>query len=289
MRYEGDVYRPPSEAYSLIIQLTIGCARNTCTFCNMYKAKKFRIRPLDDVLADMEKCAILYGSQVRRIFLADGDAMIVRTADLLYILEKAFALFPRLERVSLYAAPKDVLAKSGDELRELRNAGLTIAYIGLESGDDVVLENVKKGASSREIIEAGLRLKAAGIAVSITAISGLGSEDRMTQHAIHTAEVINAIKPEYASLLTLMIHPAAPLWHEIQSGAFKLLSQEQIMAETRIFLENIDSEGTVFRSNHASNYVALAGTFNKDIPEMLQQIEAVLASGSFKPERWRRL
>lgn len=289
MHYEGDVYRPPSEAYSLIIQLTIGCARNTCTFCNMYKAKKFRIRPLDEVVRDLEECALLYGSQVRRIFLADGDAMIVRTADLLYILEKAFALFPRLERVSVYAAPKDVLAKTEEELKALRQAGLTIAYIGLESGDDVILENVRKGATAAQITEAGLKLKEAGIAVSITAISGLGSEERMTQHAIHTAEVISAIKPEYASLLTLMVHPAAPLWHDIQSGTFKLLTPEQIMAETRLFLEHIDSEGTVFRSNHASNYVALAGTFNRDIPLMIRRIDTAMAAGSFKPESWRRL
>ncbi len=289
MHYEGDIYRPPSEAYSLIIQLTIGCARNTCTFCNMYKNKKFRIRPLDEVVRDLEECAVLYGSQVRRIFLADGDAMIVKTADLLYILEKAFDLYPRLERVSVYAAPKDVLAKTEEELKALRQAGLTIAYIGLESGDDVVLENVRKGANAAQITEAGLRLRAAGIAVSITAISGLGSEERMAEHAIHTAEVINAIKPEYASLLTLMVHPAAPLWHDIRAGTFKLLTPEQIMEETRLFLTNIDSEGTIFRSNHASNYVMLAGTFNRDIPEMLQEIDAVLASGLFKPEGFRRL
>ena len=289
MHYEGDVYRPPSEAYSLIIQLTIGCARNTCTFCNMYKGKKFRIRPLDEVVRDLEECAVLYGSQVRRIFLADGDAMIVKTSDLLFVLEKAFALFPRLERVSVYAAPKDVLAKTEEELRTLRQAGLAIAYIGLESGDDAVLQNVKRGATSAEITEAGLKLRAAGIAVSITAISGLGSEERMAEHAVHTAEVISAIKPEYASLLTLMVHPAAPLWYDIQSGTFKLLTPEQIMEETRLFLTHIDSEGTVFRSNHASNYVALAGTFNRDIPQMLHQIDTALANGSFKPEGFRRL
>jgi radical SAM superfamily enzyme YgiQ (UPF0313 family) len=289
MHYEGDVYRPPSEAYSLIIQLTIGCARNTCTFCNMYKNKKFRIRPLEDVVADLEECAALYGSQVKRIFMADGDAMIVKTEVLLYVLERCFALFPRLERVSAYAAPKDVLAKTPEELRALRRAGLTIAYMGLESGDDVVLENVRKGVTSSEITEAGIKLREAGIAVSITAISGLGSEARMEDHAIHTAAVISKIKPEYASLLTLMVHPAAPLWKDIQTGAFKLLTPEQIMAETRLFLEHIDSEGTVFRSNHASNYVALAGTFNRDIPVMLRQIDAALANGSYRPEGWRRL
>lgn len=289
MRYEGDIYRPPSEAYSLIIQLTVGCARNTCTFCNMYKNKKFRIRPLEEVTADLEECAVLYGGHVRRIFLADGDAMIVKTKDLLYILEKAFSLFPNLERVSAYAAPKDVLAKMAEELKILRQAGLTIAYMGLESGDDRVLEKIRKGADSAQITEAGLKLKAAGIAVSITAISGLGSIERMAEHAAGTAAVISRIKPEYASLLTLMVHPAAPLYQEIQTGAFRLLSPDQVMEETRLFLSQVDSEGTVFRSNHASNYVALAGTFNKDIPRMIRQINSALENRNYKPEIWRRL
>ena len=182
-----------------------------------------------------------------------------------------------------------MLTKTEEELKSLRQAGLTIAYMGLESGDDKVLENIQKGADSAQITEAGLKLKAAGIAVSITAISGLGSIERMAQHAAGTAAVISRIKPEYASLLTLMVHPAAPLYQEIQTGAFQLLTPDQVMEETRLFLSQVDSEGTVFRSNHASNYVALAGTFNKDIPRMLRQIDSALESRNYKSEIWRRL
>ena len=289
MYYEGTVYRPPSEAYSLIIQLTIGCARNTCTFCTMYKAKQFRIRDLDEVVRDLEECAALYGRRVNRIFLADGDAMIVKTKDLLYIIDKCFALFPALERVSSYVAPKDVLAKTDAELKALRKAGLSIAYIGLESGDDEVLRRVRKGATAAEITEAGKRLEAAGIAVSITAISGLGSSELSKQHAVRTAEVISAIRPSYAALLTLTIHPGTPLADEVRSGAFKLLTPDEIMTETRIFLSHIDSEGTVFRSNHASNYVALAGVFNRDIPDMIARIDRAVSCQAYRPESWRGL
>ncbi len=289
MHYEGTLYRPPSEARSLIVQLTIGCARNTCTFCSMYKAKKFRIRDLDEVTADLEECALRYGDRVQKLFLADGDALIVKTADLLYVMNKAFSLFPSLERVSVYAAPKDVLAKTDAELQALRAAGLKMAYIGLESGDDEILLRVRKGATSAEITEAGRRLEAAGIAVSITAISGLGSLERMKEHAIHTAEVISAIKPSYAALLTLMVEPDAPLYEDIQSGAFVCLTPDQIMAETRLFLAHIDSEGTVFRSNHVSNYVTLAGVFNKDIPDMIGKIDRAAQFNEYRPESWRGL
>lgn len=289
MQYEGIVYRPPSEARSLILQLTIGCARNTCTFCSMYKAKQFRIRDLAEVTADLEACARLYRDRVRRLFLADGDAMIVKTRDLLYIIHRAFSLFPLLERVSVYAAPKDVLAKTDEELKALREAGLTMAYMGLESGDDEVLKRVRKGVDSAQIIEAGRRLEAADIAVSITAISGLGGCERMEEHAIHTADVISAIKPSYASLLTLMVEEEVPMAKEIREGRFTLLSPKQIMEETRLFLTRIDSEGTVFRSNHASNYVTLAGVFNRDIPDMIRRIDRAAALSEYRPESWRGL
>ncbi|WP_418417614.1 radical SAM protein, partial [Anaerotignum lactatifermentans] len=153
MRYEGTVYRPPSEAGSLIIQLTIGCARNTCTFCNMYKDKKFRIRPLEEVAEDLEMARKYYSHiKVRRIFLADGDALIVKTKDLLYILDKCHEYFPEVERISVYGAPKDILGKTPEELKQLKDTGLDMVYMGLESGDDDVLKEVKKGVTSEEMI-----------------------------------------------------------------------------------------------------------------------------------------
>ncbi len=288
MRYEGAVYRPPSEAYSLIIQLTIGCARNTCTFCNMYKDKKFRVRDLEEVVEDFRLAKKYYGKQgIRRVFLADGDALIVKTKDLLYILGKIKEIIPEVERISAYGAPADVLHKTDEELAQLKAAGLDMIYIGAESGDDDVLRDVKKGVTSAEIIEAGQRLKKAGMTVSVTLISGLGGKQRMREHALNSARVITAIKPEYVSFLTLLLEPGTPMHDDYMAGDFELLSPQDTLEEMKIFLQNVDSEGSVFRSNHASNYISLKGDFNADIPRMLRQIELAEANGVFKPEHFR--
>ncbi|MCI8342238.1 MAG: radical SAM protein [Firmicutes bacterium] len=290
MRYEGVVYRPPSEAGSLIIQLTIGCARNKCTFCAMFKDKKFRIRSLDEVVEDLNMARIYYRDiQIERVFLADGDALIVKTKDLLYILSKIKEIFPEVKRISAYGAPADVIMKTDEELKTLKEAGLDMIYMGAESGDDVVLEEVKKGATSSDIIEAGQKLKKAKMVVSITLISGLGGKARLEEHAINSAKVISAIKPEYVGFLTLMVEPGTPLFDDHKAGRFELLEPKEVLHEMRLFVENTDSEGTVFRSNHASNYVSLRGTFNKDKPLMLKQIDEAEKAGVFKGERYRRI
>lgn len=288
MRYEGVVYRPPSEAGSLIIQLTIGCARNECTFCAMFKGKQFRVRKLDEVVEDLIMARKYYNRVgVKRIFLADGDALIVKTKDLLYILEKIKELFPEVERISAYGAPADVLIKTDEELAQLKAAGLDMIYIGAESGDDTVLKKVKKGATSAEIIEAGTRLKKANMIVSITLISGLGGKELVKEHAINSAKVISAIKPEYVGLLTLMVEEGTELYNEHKRGEFELLGPVEIMQEMRLFVENVDAEGTVFRANHASNYVPLKGEFNKDKELMLKQIEQAEKRGVFRPDEYR--
>jgi len=288
MRYEGMVYRPPSEAGSLIIQLTIGCARNTCTFCNMFKDKKFRIRKLEEVVDDLLLSRRYYSNMpVRRIFLADGDALIVKTKDLLYILEKIKEIFPEVERISAYGTPADVIMKSDEELTALKEAGLEMVYMGAESGDDQVLKDVKKGVTSAEIIEAGLKLKKNGIIVSVTFISGLGGKARLKEHALNTAKTINAMKAEYVGFLTLMLEEGTELYNEHRRGEFELLGPREVLAELRMLIENIDSEGTIFRSNHASNYVPLKGTFNKDKEFMLKQIETAEKKGIFKSEIYR--
>ncbi len=288
MRYEGAVYRPPSEAGSLIIQLTIGCARNTCTFCTMFKDKQFRVRKLDDVVEDLLMARRYYSRvPVKRIFLADGDALIVKTKDLLYIMEKIKEIFPEVERISAYGTPADVNLKSDEELKMLKAAGLDMVYVGGESGDDEVLKDVKKGVTSAEIIEAGLKLKKAGIIVSITFISGLGGRKRFVEHAVNTAKTINAMKPEYVGFLTLMLEPGTELYEQKEAGEFELLEPKEILQEMRLLIENIDSEGTVFRSNHASNYISLKGTFNRDNESMLKQIEIAEKSGALKPEMYR--
>lgn len=289
MRYEGIVYRPPSEASSLIIQLTIGCARNTCTFCSMYKDKKFRVRDLEEVIEDLEEAAKLYGNRVRRVFLADGDALIVKTEDLLFIFDKIKNLFPNLERITMYGAPKDVLGKSDDELKTLHDAGLAMVYIGAESGDEQVLIDVKKGATAEEIKEAGLKLKKAGIKISMTLISGLGGKDRLYEHAYNSAKVISAIKPEFVGFLTLMVEEGTKMYDLVHSGKFRLLSPSDVVEEMKIFISNVDSEGTVFRANHASNYISLAGNLNEDKQMLLNQIENVAKRNAFKPESYRGL
>ncbi len=288
MRYEGTVYRPPSEAGSLIIQLTIGCARNTCTFCNMYKDKKFRIRPLEEVVEDLAMARKYYNRiKVRRIFLADGDALIVKTKDLLYIIEKCKEYFPEVERISVYGAPKDILGKTPEELKELKGAGLDMVYMGLESGADEVLTEVKKGVTAAEMIEAGKKVREAGMVLSMTVISGLGGRKLWREHALGSAEVISAIKPEYVGFLTLMVEPGTEMYDQLNRGEIDLLDPHEVLDETELFIRNVDAEGTMFRSNHASNYIALGGTLNGERDKILAQIETSRKRSKFRPDVFR--
>lgn len=290
MRYEGTVYRPPSEASSLIIQLTIGCARNTCTFCAMYKDKNFRVRDLNEVVEDLEMARKYYQRiKVKRIFLADGDALIVKTSDLLYILQKCKEYFPEVERISVYGAPKDIIHKTPEELKQLKQAGLDMVYMGLESGDDQVLKEVKKGVTAAEMIEAGQKVRAAGMILSMTIISGLGGKKLMKEHALNSAKVITAIKPEFVGFLTLLIEPGTPMYEQYQAGELDLLSPEEALDETKLFIENVDAEGTVFRANHASNYVPLAGTLNGEKQKILAQIQRSKEMSNYRPENFRGL
>jgi len=289
MRYEGTVYRPPSEGRSLIIQVTIGCSHNQCTFCTMYKDKVFRIRSFDDICKDLLDARQVYGDQVRRIFLADGDALMVKTELLLEILSYIKTLFPSLERVTSYGTPADILRKSDSELGLLRAAGLEMIYVGAESGDDVTLTRVNKGVTRAEIILSGNKLKNNGIASSITLISGLGGQARMKEHAIESATLISQIHPEYVGFLTLMLEESAPIYHEIITGKMSLLSPMEVVQEMILFLEHVDSEGTIFRSNHASNYVSLKGTLNQDIDSMLSSLREIQDSSFLKSEHFRSL
>jgi len=283
MRYEGAVFRPPSEADSLIIQLTIGCARNDCTFCYMYKDKQFRVRNLDEVIEDLELAKNFYPKGIiKRIFLADGDALVVRTKDLLYVINRAKRLFPEIERVSVYAAPKDILMKSPEELAALRNAGLRMVYVGLESGDDVVLRDVRKGVTAAEMIEAGQKVRAAGIELSMMIISGLGGKPRLVEHAVNSARVISQIKPEYLGFLTLRFFRNTELYRDYVEGRFLPLSVPEIMQEMLLFLNNVDTEGTIFRANHASNYLVLRGILNADREKLIRTVEGAKATNNYR-------
>jgi radical SAM superfamily enzyme YgiQ (UPF0313 family) len=290
MRYEGNIFRPPSEANSLIVQVTIGCAHNDCTFCAMFKDKKFRVRPVGEVIEDLEDASRVY-RRVRRIFLADGDALALSLDKLLVILKKIEELFPGTERVAVYGSPQDVLRKSPAELAELRDAGVGIIYLGAESGSDAVLKAVKKGATAAEIIEAIAKIEDAGIESSVTFISGLAGADGWEDHAIMTGRMISEAQPSYVGLLTLMLDPAAPIYDEVKSGRFKLLSPMGVIDETALLLENTEArKACVFRSNHASNYFSLKGTLPGDKERLLSELAAARGHEELlKDERFRLL
>lgn len=276
MRYTGRVFRPPSEAYSLIVQATIGCSHNRCAFCQMYKEKQFRIRPLDEVLDDLADARRTY-PQIGRVFLADGDALILPQAHLLEILRFIREKIPECRRVGIYASPRSIKSKTLPELAALAEAGLQIAYLGLESGNEAVLARMNKGETVQEIIAAGQKVRQAGIALSLTAINGLGGAEHWQEHAADTARAASAIRPDYLALLTLRVYTGTPLAGWVEEGSFTLMDPIALARECRLFLEQVDSEGTVFRSNHASNYLPLAGTLNADREKMIAQLDAALA------------
>lgn len=288
MRYKGKVYRPPSEAYSLIVQVTYGCSHNGCAFCDMYDDKHFAIRPMAEVLEDFRAARGVYRT-VGRIFLADGDALMRKTAELVEILEEIARLFPECERVTCYASPGSIQHKTGEELHLLRQKGLTMVYMGLESGCDAVLAKMKKGHTAADIVAAGQKVRQSGIALSVTAISGLGSLDLLREHAEGTARALSAIKPEYIGLLTLMVEPGTPLEKWVQEGSFLVPGPAKILQETAIFLQEVDSEGSVFRMNHASNYLTLRGTLNVDREAMLAKVRQGLAGHGLRDEWMRAL
>ena len=289
MRYKGSVYRPPSEAYSLIVQVTYGCSHNTCAFCSMYKEKHFAIRPLEEVLEDFRIARGVY-RRVDRVFLADGDALVRKANELYTILDTIRELFPECERVTSYASPASIRIRTEEELRTLRDKGLTMVYMGLESGYDDVLKRMRKGHMSAEIVEMGRKVRRCGMALSVTAITGLGGPELLERHAIETAEAFNAMNPEYIGMLTLMVEPETPLYDWVRDGSFQLLTQPQVLEETRLLMEHLDSPGSVFRMNHASNYLVLKGTLNQDKEAMLRTIDAAEHDLSrLRPEEWRGL
>jgi len=298
LTYEGAIYRPPSEAKSLIIQATIGCSWNKCTFCVSYKDKKFRARPLSEVKAEIRRVAGHLGPYVRRVVIADGNALVLCTSKLLELCKELRACFPGLERISCYACPQDALRKSVEELRALREAGLSMVYLGVESGDDEVLRRVRKGVSSEEMVEACRKIKEAGITLSVTVILGLGGVERWVEHAKATADVLSRIDPPYIGALTLMIVPGTPLYEEGVKGVFKPLSPLESLKELRLMVEGLNLSHCIFRCNHASNYLPIGGTLPEDKAELLDYLDYVinkleknpkLASQVLRPEYLRAL
>lgn len=290
MRYEGDIYRPPSEAYSLLIQVTIGCSHNKCTFCSMFKDKMFRVREVSEVMEDLETVRKTY-RKVERVFLCDGDALCLSTDKLLVILDRIRELFPECKRVSVYGSAKDVLRKTPQELATLREHGMGMIYLGAESGSQKVLDMICKGVSREEMIEAVRKIENAGIPTSVTFISGLAGKENWEEHAIETGKMITEMNASYVSLLTLMLDSRAPIVGQINRGELTLLSAEEVVAEAYLLLKHANpTKPCVFRSNHASNYVSLRGNLPADKPRLMEQLERAMAdTGLLKDERFRML
>ncbi len=289
MRYEGSLYRPPSEAYSLIVQATIGCTHNKCTFCSMYKDKQFRIRSTHEIIEDFKIGRERYG-YVKRIFIADGDALAIKTEELVKILSFIKENFPECERVGIYGSPKAILSKTDEELKRLRSLGLGIVYLGVESGSENILKKINKGVTRGEMVKAGRRVVESGIELSITLISGIGGRKDSKEHAIESAKIINEINPSYVGLLTLIVEKGTPLYDDVQKGEFILLTPKEVLLETKEMVTNLNVNNCIFRSNHASNYVALKGTLPHDKDMILSQIDEGLQIANLEEkDLFRRL
>lgn len=281
--YDYPLYRPPSEAYSLILQVTIGCSHNACTFCTMYKNKKFRQKTWPEIQQIIDDFARRY-PRTQRIFLADGNALSLPSEILLKTLEALYSSFPELERVGIYGSPGDALQKTVPELQALREKGLNLVYFGIESGSDNILKKINKGVTSAELISAGRKLKDNGLMLSATVISGLGGKQHWEEHALESARVVSAINPNYLGSLTLVLEPGAPMLKQIAAGELTMLTPWEILQETRLFINNLDLSDCIYRANHASNYFNLAGILNQDKEIILHKIDRYLKDSNIKSQ-----
>ncbi len=289
MHYEGNIIRPPSEANSILLQITVGCSHGKCTFCSANEGGRFKIKPDEIIMADIAFAAT-YCKRQRRVFLCDRDALIVPQKRLLNILKEIKRQLPWVTRVGTYANTKALGLKSLDELKTLRENGLGIVYMGLESGDDVTLKEVKKGADSRKMIEMGQKAKAAGFKLSITVLLGVAGKERSKIHARETGRVLSAMDPEYVGALSLMLIPGTPLYEDYEAGRFPLLDPREMLEELKIMIEHTRLSGGLFHANHASNYLPIKAAFPKDKEETLRLIDLALAGRvSLKPEWMRAL
>ena len=291
MRYEGMIFRPPSEADSLILQATIGCSHNRCTFCGSYKQKRFRIRSLNEIERDLDEVRP-YAALVRRVFLADGDALIVPQRMLAPMLESIRAALPGVERIGVYGNTKSILRKSPEELAALRQLGLGIVYLGAESGDQEILDRVRKGTCLDDTAAAIARVKAAGILISVSVVLGLGGVERSQIHAQRTGQFLARAQPDFAAALSVTVVPGTPLAEEEAKGAFTVPDAYMLLQELHTMLSEIEGGHMFFASNHASNYLPIKGWIPEEKQKMLETIEYVLRARDpwlLRPEYLRGL
>jgi radical SAM superfamily enzyme YgiQ (UPF0313 family) len=289
MHYEGNIIRPPSEANSILLQVTVGCSRNKCTFCGTYMGERFRIKP-DSIIMEDLAFAANYSKRQRRVFLCDGDVLIIPQKRLMKILVEIEKQLPWVTRVGIYANAKSLNMKSPDELKELKAHGLGIAFMGLETGDDVTLKNINKGATSQHMIEMGKKARSAGIKLSITVLLGIAGKKRSRIHAKETGRVLSAIDPEYVGALSLMLIPGTPLCNDYESGKFSLPDPIEMLEELRIMIANTNLSSGLFHANHASNYLPIRAKLPKEKEATLKLIDEALAGRiELKPEYLRAL
>ena len=288
MRYAEPIFRPPSEAESFILQATLGCSWNACTYCAMYRAKTFRVRPREEILADIAEAGARFADEVRHVFVADGDPLAMGLDHWEPILCALAAAFPRLRRVSTYATARNLLEKSPEQLRRLRDLGLSLLYIGPESGDDVTLQRLAKGASAAEHAEAARRARDAGMEQSLIFLLGAGGRERSEAHARASGRLATTMDPRFLSTLTLTVVPGTPLARLAEQGRFELPDVPGLLQELRWFIEEAHPTAAIFRSNHASNYLPIGGRLPRDRETILAAVDAALAGQvPLRPE-WRR-
>ena len=287
MHYEGLIYRPPSEADSILLQVTVGCSHNKCTFCDTYREKRFTIKDDDIIDADID-----YASKnlrfLQRVFLIDGDALIIPQQRLVRILSRIREKMPWVQRVGIYGNAKGILGKTDEQLATLRDLGLEIVYFGLESGDAQVLEEVRKGHTPERMIEAGRKIRAAGMKLSVMVILGIGGRQRSIEHARATGKVLSAIDPNYIGVLTLMIRPGTPLEAQVRDGRFELLTAREMLEELREMLIHTNMTRGLFFANHASNYLPLKIRMPADKEKAVQMLDVALSGQTALKPEWMR-
>ncbi|MBF0112683.1 MAG: radical SAM protein [Desulfamplus sp.] len=289
MHYEGNIIRPPSEANSILLQVTVGCSHNKCTFCGAYKGERFKIKDDSVIFEDIEFAA-KYCKNQSRLFICDGDALIIPQKRLVPILQRIKERLPWIERVGLYANTKSIKMKSSDELKELKELGVKIAYMGLESGDDITLKNINKGADSKKMVEMGKKIRSAGIKLSITVLLGLAGKARSNIHATETGRVLSEIDPEYVGALSLMLIPETPMHRDYQNGDFELITPDEMLKELGTMIATTHLTDGLFHANHASNYLPIRAHLPKDREKTLNLIaQALQGKVRLKPEYMRAL
>ena len=289
MHYEGNIIRPPSEANSILLQVTVGCSRNKCTFCGAYKGKRFSIKS-DEIIMEDIAFAANYCKRQRRVFLCDGDALIIPQKKLLKIVGEIKKQLPWVTRVGAYANAKSLKLKTLDELKELKANGLGIVYMGLETGDDVTLKKINKGVTSKTMIQMGKKAKKVGIKLSLTVLMGIAGRKRSKIHAKETGRVLSSIDPEYVGALSLMVIPGTQMYKDYKSGAFSLPGSYELLEELKIMIATTELSKGLFYANHASNYLPIKARLPKDKDATIKLINKAFSGQiPLKPEFMRAL